>query len=71
MVNQDQEKWDGRDQQVGGQVKEKAGELTGDQDLENRGKADQAEGKGQGALAKAKDAVGDAADKVKDAVRKD
>jgi len=44
-----------------GRVKEAAGDLTGDKDLQREGKVDQASGK-------VKDAVGDAADKVKDAV---
>ena len=47
-----------------GQVKEKAGEVTDDKDLENEGKIDQATGK-------VKDAVGDASDKVKDTVTRD
>jgi len=47
-----------------GQVKEKAGQLTDDQDLENEGKIDQATGT-------VKDKVGDAADKVKDAFTRD
>ena len=47
-----------------GRVKEAAGDLTGDKDLQREGKIDQATGK-------VKDAVGDAADKVKDAVNRD
>ena len=47
-----------------GRVKEAAGDLTDDKDLQREGKVDQAAGK-------AKDAVGDAADKVKDAVGRD
>ena len=47
-----------------GQVKEKAGELTDDKDLEREGKVDQAAGS-------VKDKVGDAADKVKDTVTRD
>ena len=47
-----------------GQVKEKAGELTDDKDLENEGKIDQATGT-------VKDKVGDAADKVKDTFTRD
>ncbi len=47
-----------------GQVKEKAGHATGDKDLENEGKIDQATGK-------VKDKVGDASDKVKDTVTRD
>ena len=47
-----------------GNVKEAAGDLTGDKDLKNEGKVDQAAGS-------VKDAVGDAADKVKDVVNPD
>jgi uncharacterized protein YjbJ (UPF0337 family) len=47
-----------------GQIKEKAGDATGDKDLENEGKIDQATGT-------VKEKVGDAADKVKDTVTRD
>ncbi len=47
-----------------GRIKEAAGDLTGDKDLQREGKIDQATGT-------VKDAVGDAADKVKDVVGKD
>ena len=47
-----------------GRVKEAAGDLTGDKDLQREGKIDQATGK-------VKETVDDAADKVKDAVGKD
>ena len=47
-----------------GRVKEAAGDLTGDKDLQREGKVDQGS-------AKVKDKVGDAADKVKDAVNPD
>jgi len=47
-----------------GQVKEKAGDVTGDKDLEKEGKVDQATGT-------VKDKVGDASDKVKDTVTSD
>jgi uncharacterized protein YjbJ (UPF0337 family) len=47
-----------------GNVKEAAGDLTGDKDLEREGKVDQAAGS-------VKDKVGDAADKAKDVVGKD
>ncbi len=47
-----------------GQVKEKAGELTNDQSLENEGKVDQASGK-------AKDAVDSVKDKVQDIISND
>jgi uncharacterized protein YjbJ (UPF0337 family) len=47
-----------------GRIKEAAGDLTGDKDLQREGKIDQATGT-------VKDAVGDAADKAKDVVGKD
>jgi uncharacterized protein YjbJ (UPF0337 family) len=47
-----------------GRIKEAAGDLTGDKDLQREGKVDQATGK-------AKDAVDDAGAKVKDALDRD
>ncbi len=47
-----------------GRVKEAAGDLTGDKDLKNEGKVDQAGGK-------AKDGIEKLTDKVKDVLRKD
>jgi uncharacterized protein YjbJ (UPF0337 family) len=47
-----------------GRIKEAAGDLTGDKDLQREGKVDQAAGS-------AKEKVGDAADKVKEAVTGD
>lgn len=47
-----------------GRVKEAAGDLTDDEDLQREGKADRAG-------AKVKDTVGDAVDKVKDVFTKD
>ena len=47
-----------------GKVKEAAGDLTGNDDLKNEGKVDQATGS-------VKDAVGNVADKVKDVIGKD
>ncbi len=47
-----------------GRIKEAAGDLTGDKDLQREGKIDQAAGS-------AKEKVGDAADKVKEAVTGD
>lgn len=48
--------------QVAGKIKEVAGKVTGDKDLENEGAA-------QHGIAKAKDAAKDAAQKVGDAVK--
>jgi uncharacterized protein YjbJ (UPF0337 family) len=52
---------DGTTDDLKGRVKEAAGDLTGDKDLENEGKVDRATGK-------VKEKVGDVADKVKDAL---
>ena len=47
-----------------GRVKEAAGDLTGDRELKNEGKVDQAAGG-------LKEKTGEAVDKVKDALHKD
>jgi uncharacterized protein YjbJ (UPF0337 family) len=47
-----------------GRIKEAAGDLTGDEDLQREGKVDQPSGK-------AKDAVEKASDKAKDALTRD
>jgi uncharacterized protein YjbJ (UPF0337 family) len=47
-----------------GRIKEAAGDLTDDKDLQREGKVDQASGK-------AKDAIDDASDKAKDALKRD
>jgi len=47
-----------------GNVKEAAGDLTDDQSLKNEGKVDQAQGK-------VKDKVGDAADAAKNVINRD
>ncbi len=55
---------DGAGDSAKGNVKEAAGDLTGDKDLQREGKVDQASGT-------VKDKVGDAADAAKNVVRKD
>jgi uncharacterized protein YjbJ (UPF0337 family) len=55
---------DGGIDKAKGNIKEAAGDVTGDKDLEREGKVDQASGS-------VKDKIGDAADKVKDALRRD
>ncbi len=50
--------------QAKGRVKEAAGDVTGDKDLEREGKVDRVAGE-------VKEKVGDAVDKVKDAVHRD
>lgn len=64
MPDKDQVK--GKAREGMGSVQEKAGQMTGDRDMEARGNETKNEGKLQGAWGKAKDAVGDAADAVKD-----
>jgi uncharacterized protein YjbJ (UPF0337 family) len=51
-------------QETEGRIKEAAGDLTGDKDLQREGKIDQASGK-------AKDAIDDASEKAKDALNRD
>jgi uncharacterized protein YjbJ (UPF0337 family) len=47
-----------------GRIKEAAGDLTGDKDLQREGKVDQASGK-------AKDAIDQASEKAKDALNRE
>jgi uncharacterized protein YjbJ (UPF0337 family) len=54
---------DGAGDKAKGNIKEAAGDLTGDKDLEREGKVDQASGS-------VKDKVGHAADKAKDVFRR-
>lgn len=49
-----------------GRVKEAAGALTGDEDLESEGKADRAAGEVKEKVGDVKDTVEEAVDKVKD-----
>ena len=53
-----------------GKVKEKTGELTDDQELEQEGRDDQTESKVKQLADDAKDAVGHVADRVKDVFKK-
>lgn len=55
---------DGNADEAKGRIKEAAGDLTGDRDLEREGKVDRATGS-------IKDKVGEAADKVKSLFRRD
>ena len=59
---------EGKAKEVVGGMQEKAGELSGDEDLEARGAAKRGEGKVQGAVGKVKDAANDVKDAVKDAI---
>lgn len=55
----DHDRIEGSAKNMGGKVKEAAGDLTGDEKLKAEGKADQMEGKVQNAVGGAKDAMRD------------
>jgi uncharacterized protein YjbJ (UPF0337 family) len=55
---------------VKGKVKEAAGDLTDDKDLEREGKVDQASGNVKNKIGNLKDTAEDAVDKVKDKLHK-
>jgi uncharacterized protein YjbJ (UPF0337 family) len=59
---------EGQWEQAKGWVKDKAGEVTGDRELEAEGEADRAEGKTQEAWGDIKSGVGDAIKGVGDAI---
>ena len=52
--------------QAKGRIKQAAGDLTGDRDLENEGKADEAEGKAKEFVDKMRDKAEDLIDKTRD-----
>ena len=56
----DHDRIEGAAKNLGGNVKEAAGKLTGDEKLKAEGRADQVEGKVQNAVGGAKDALRDA-----------
>jgi uncharacterized protein YjbJ (UPF0337 family) len=60
MATQDKDKWEGRGKEAGGKVKETAGKVTGDKNLEADGKGDQGKGKVQETFGKVKEKVKDA-----------
>ena len=62
----DMDELKGKAREAGGTVQEKAGEATGDRQMEAEGNERKNEGKLEGALGKVKNAAGDAADAVKD-----
>lgn len=59
---------DGKWEQAKGWVKDKAGEVTGDRDLEAEGEADRAAGKAQEGWGEVKSGVGDAIKGIGDAI---
>lgn len=63
---EEREKIEGKGQEAMGGVREKVGEMTGNERMEAEGKDDQAEGKGKQMAADIKGKAEDAADAVKD-----
>ncbi len=59
----------GKGESLKGKIKEGAGKLTGDSDLEAEGQADQGEGKVREQMGKAGRAISDAADVAKDKLK--
>ena len=59
---------EGKFEQAKGWVKDKAGEVTGDRELEAEGEADRAAGKGQEAWGEVKGGIGDAIKGIGDAI---
>ena len=68
MSTPNQDKVEGKWEQAKGWVKDKAGEVTKDRDLEAEGEAQRAAGKGQEAWGDIKKGVGDAVKAVGDAI---
>jgi uncharacterized protein YjbJ (UPF0337 family) len=66
IINKDEVK--GKYEQAKGYVKDKAGELTGNERLEAEGEAQRAAGKGQETWGKFKRGVSDAVDSVGEAI---
>ena len=66
----DRDRMEGKGKEFGGTLKDKAGEFTGEQQMEAEGEADRTEGKAQGAFGKVKDAARDVTDAAKDAVKR-
>lgn len=60
---------EGKWEQTKGWVKDKAGEVTNDPDLEAEGEAQRTAGKGQEAWGKVKSGVGDAVEAVGEAIK--
>ena len=62
----ERDRWEGKGKEGLGSLKEKAGEVTGDEEMEAEGKAEKYEGKAQDAWGKVKETAREAADKVGD-----
>ena len=67
-MNSDTLSGEGKD--LGGKIKETAGDVTGNSSLQGEGLADQLGGKVQKAVGSAKDAINPVADQVKDFAKK-
>lgn len=57
MANDDQT--EGKAKDIGGKIKEEAGDLTNNEDMKREGQADQAEGKAQKKVGDVKDKLSD------------
>ena len=57
MANEDQA--EGKAKDIGGKLKEEAGDVTNNEDMKSEGQADQAEGKVQKGVGDAKDKLSD------------
>ncbi len=66
----DKDRMEGKVKEGTGWMQDKAGEVTGDREMEARGESERTEGKAQGAFGKVKDAVGDAKDAIADKLHK-
>jgi len=67
--NANENKIRGKANEVVGAVRNKAGEVTGNEEMEAKGEAQQLKGKAQGKVGDAQEKVGNAKDKLKDAIR--
>ncbi len=59
----------GEADKIGGKLKQAAGDLTGNDELEREGERDEAAGKIKDGIDNAKDKINDGVDKVKDAFK--
>lgn len=64
----DGDRFEGKTKEAAGTVQEKAGEVTGDKEMEARGEGRKQEGKAQNLWGKTKDVARDAKDAVDDTV---
>ncbi len=65
------DKAQGQFENLKGKAKEGLGNLTGDEQMQGEGQADQVQGKGREAMGDAKNAVDNAKDSIKNAFNKD